>query len=102
LHAPIERRDGGHDACRYDAYRQAGRTPPVVNAGPADYLLRALMEVGPRCVTWQEALAYSQASRTVTEPWEVAALVRLAEEFERGMQIGRSPFGIAPADQAQS
>lgn len=73
-----------------------------MNAGPADYLLRALMEVGPKGLTWQEARAYSQAARIVTEPWEIAALVRLSYEYERGMQIGRSPFGIAPADQAQS
>ena len=90
---------------RLDAYHRANKPVPEIELGPGSYLLEALFEVGPASeapmggfmvIQWAEVLAYSQATGSITEPWEITAMIDMSKAYLRGYAEGQSVTSIPP------
>lgn len=91
---------------RMDQMIQNKQEPPLVRLEWGAYLLRALWDAGAAQpgfngvvpLGWQDALAYCQVTRRLSQPWEAEALVRMSRAYVQGLAVGKKRFGIAPID----
>ena len=81
--------------------------PPFASAGPGDYLLAMLMEVGPVKATDAGGMIPIKATDLLDHAtlmdWqldseEAGLILNMSRAFSQGMSEGESPFSIAPVD----
>jgi hypothetical protein len=70
---------------------------------PGAYLMQALWDVGPTSgeggpVSWQELSAYASISESLSEPWELRAVMKMSKAYVREKTAGTNPLRIAPVD----
>ena len=70
---------------------------------PGMYLMQALWDVGPTSgdggpISWQELAAYASVSESLSEPWELRAVMRMSKAYVAEKQAGKDPLRIAPVD----
>lgn len=53
---------------------------------------------GHRPADWPEITAFAQGTRTVTEPWELEALHRMAQAYTGALDEGANPLCIPPLE----
>ena len=92
---------------RLEFLRKKRRPIPKVPQGPGDYLLTALMEVGPveyggmgemRSISWQTLYAYARATQAIDQPWEFRALAEMSRAYIEGIREGEAPSSIPPVE----
>jgi hypothetical protein len=71
------------------------------------YLMQALWDVGPCSheggpISWQELAAYASISESLSEPWELRAVMRMSKAYVAEKQQGKNPLRIAPVDRGGS
>lgn len=78
---------------------------PALDAG--EYLVAALLEVGPCTITgfgdevpitWDVLVAYAQATGAISEPWEYRAVMNMSLSYVDGKRRGADPFCRPPTD----
>lgn len=79
---------------------------PTLSAG--QYLIDALHKMGASKagamggempVEWLDIVAFSMATREVSEAWEMEALHRMSGAYCEGKELGRNVFAKSPMDQ---
>lgn len=53
---------------------------------------------GEHPLTWTEVLSYSQATESVSEPWELRLMVRMSDAYLSGRVQGENPFSMHPSE----
>lgn len=51
---------------------------------------------GPVPVSWQEIVAYAQATGEITEPWEFRALSGMSRAYCEGLRLGENVWAKFP------
>ncbi|MGR3574010.1 MAG: hypothetical protein ACU0CF_04645 [Sagittula sp.] len=89
-------------------HRERGKPIETVELEAGDYLVEALLSAGPTTrdamggeapLPWSEVWAFASATRAVSEPWEMQALVAMSRAYIEGKAGGATPFAIAPIHQ---
>lgn len=72
------------------------------------YLIEALLDAGPTApgpmggempLSWTDIWDYAQATRAITEPWEMKLLSQFSREYLAAKLAGADVFAIDPVDQ---
>ena len=69
------------------------------------YLMQALWDVGPTNgdggpISWQELAAYASISESLSEPWELRAVMRMSKAYVAEKQGGKDPLRIPPVERS--
>jgi len=92
---------------RAKQYRDAGKPAPYVELDAGGIFLEILMEAGPvktspmggyMALDWVDLASYAALTLERVEPWEASLLRRMSQAYAAGLEEGKSPFSIAPAD----
>lgn len=92
---------------RMKGYIDAGREPPLPKIEAGQYLVDAMLTLGPirsmpmggvRATDWPEIWPFMQATKAVTETWEVEALHAMCGAFAKGLETGKNPFAKSPME----
>jgi hypothetical protein len=83
-----------------------GRAVGINNDLPGMYLMQALWDVGPSSyssgnegpISWQELAAYASVSETVSEPWELRAVMKMSKAYIAEKAGGKDPLRIPPVE----
>lgn len=86
--------------------RASGAALGLPELGALQYLVDALLRLGPirsdgmgpRPADWPEIDAFARQTGRVTEPWEAEAIFDMCHGYLDGLEAGKDPLGIAPAD----
>lgn len=89
-------------------YLNAGAKPPLVEITAGSYLWEAFRAsgigrsgpMGMVPLEWGDIYAFSQATRQVTEPWELELLYEMSQAYFRELENGKNPFAKSPLDKA--
>ncbi len=73
---------------------------------PGKYLMQALWDVGPSrfdgtietAIGWQDLAAYAKVMGTLSEPWEINAVMQMSKAYVREKTTSTDPLSIAPVD----
>lgn len=89
-------------------YLDHGIDPPLVKITEGHYLWEAFraigigksgaMGMGP--LEWIDIYAFSQATRQVSESWELELLYEMSQAYFRELERGKNPFAKSPLDKA--
>lgn len=87
-------------------YKEAGAKPPLVEIKAGTYLWDAFRSIGigktggfgASPLEWIDIWAYSQATRRVSEPWELETLYEMSAAYFRELERGKNPFAKSPLD----
>lgn len=93
---------------RLEQYRKEGKAPPMPTITAGQYLIDALLKLGA-CkpgamggevpVEWLDVVAFSMATRAVSEAWEMEALHTMSGAYCEGKELGRDVFSKSPMEQ---
>jgi len=53
---------------------------------------------GYMALDWVDLASYAALTLERVEPWEASLLRRMSQAYAAGLEEGKSPFSIAPAD----
>jgi len=80
---------------------------PQVNLDEEQYLLDALMVVGPSNpglmggelpISWSDVWYYGKSTQDISKPWEFQALIRMSQRYMRGKITGVDPLSYSPLE----
>jgi hypothetical protein len=82
-----------------------GTAKGIAQDTAGSYLMQALWDVGPTNgdggpISWQELAAYASISESLSEPWELRAVMRMSKAYVTEKQAGKDPLRIPPVDRA--
>ena len=92
---------------RLEQYRKEGKTPPMPTITAGQYLIDALLKMGPTKaggmggempVEWLDIFAFSMSTRDVGEPWEMEALHQMSGAYLEGKTEGQNVFSKPPME----
>lgn len=82
--------------------------PPLVEIRRGQYLWEAFRAIGIGKVgamgmgplEWVDIYSFSQATRRVSEPWELETLYDMSQAYFEELERGKNPFAKSPLDKA--
>ena len=82
-----------------------GAAKGIEHEAHGEYLMQALWDVGPTNgdggpISWQELAAYASISESLSEPWELRAVMRMSKAYVAEKQGGKDPLRIPPVERS--